>query len=634
MVMFARIAPLKRLPKSLEICDYKIPEEIKTSIEVGQIVTIPFRKSKVFGLVLSLETSSVFAEKAKEIENIIHPIPFLSKNEIKMLIEIAVLYNVALGPTLEMSLPPLQKRKIKSIELFPFAKENISENKKVIFKGYCDNDEQKILLQSFSTHQTLIVVPEIHLIQNIFENLTESQQQNCTIWHSELSEKEKFSRWQKIRNGQIDIVIGTRSSIFLPFFHLSQIVIESEEERGHKHEEGSPRFHVKDIALLKAPLSNAKITLMSSHPSSESYHNIYKKIYSFKEGENITEKDIGIIPIPKKESPSLIDLKTEIIGHKADYFLSTKVQEEIAHSEGDVFLYLNRRGSASSISCFACGYKDSCPNCTLPRIYHENDKSLHCHYCKKKEPVPLLCPKCQTKILDLRGYGTEQIENTLRKLLDLNTCIIRLDSDIPENERIELMKTEQKKIIIGTDIAFPFLNWKKITLTVCLNLDLFLTLPEFGSEEQLWHTIQKIQYNRTFTSQFFIQTKNPEHAFWKSLSSPDFFYRNDLKKRKDFSYPPYSYLVKYFYGNESKERAKKESDTTKIKIENILTKYQKKCIIYNPIELHPHYFRKQYWYGIILLLEPNSWRDMILEINKSLDENWKIDPRPNTLLSP
>lgn len=633
--MFAQIAPLKRLPKSLEICDYKIPETLKGEIHVGQLVTIPFRKSNIFGLVLSLTTSSQFAQKAKEIEDIIHPVPFLKKEEIQHLEQIALLYNVALGPTIEMSLPPLQKRKIKSIELVPFVNEKIvRENKKPIFQGYINTDEQRKILQSFDTNQTLILVPEIHRIQNIFDSLTESQQRNCTIWNSELSEKEKFSRWQKIRNGKVGIVIGTRSTIFLPFFHLAHIVIESEEEKDHKHEDGSPRFHVKDIARLKAPLDGSQITLMSSHPSSETYYNIYKNIYSFSGKENITEKDIGIIALPQKESPSLIDLKTEIIGHKADYFLSTKVQEEIAHSEGDIFLYLNRRGSSTSISCFACGYKDLCPICKLPRVYHEHDKSLHCHYCKTKEAVPLLCPKCQTKILDLRGYGTEQIESTLKKFLDDNTVLIRLDSDMDEKIRISSMQNTQKKIIIGTDIAFSSINWEKITLTVCINLDLFLTIPEFGSEEQLWHTIQKIQYNRPLTSQFFIQTKNPEHAFWKSLSSSDFFYRNDLKKRKDFLYPPYSYLVKYFYGNENKQQSKIEAEQVKIKIENILTKFEKKCMIYDPIELHPHYFRKQYWYGIIVLIEPNYWKDAVTEINAFLSEYWKIDPRPNSLLSP
>ncbi len=630
--MFAKIAPLKRLPKSLSVCDYSVPQILETEVEVGQLVIIPFRKSKIFGLVLSLSNNSEYADKTKPIESMLEKIPFLRNSEIQMLETLSSVYNISLGSLIESSLPPLQKRKLKTISLIRPKTTKIEKNILPQFFQYLDEKKHQEILQQFQQKQTLILVSEIQKAKTLAEYFREK---NIAIWHSELTVKEQFELWFKIHNGEVDIIIGTRSSVFLPFFDLKNIIIDAEEERDHKHSDGSPRFSVKDIVPLLAQIHNAQIILTSSNPSSEIYYGLYNREYTIHEKIINSNKTLGIIEAIPKDAPTLIDLKTEQQGHKEDYFLSNNIQEKIAHAEKDVFLFLNRRGSATSIFCKACGYKDICSGCQNMRVYHDTDKMLYCHYCKTKSPIPLMCPKCGIELLQLRGYGTEQIAKTLEKITGTNKAkIIRMDSDIEEKLRPEILKQAGKKIIIGTDLSFQYLNWKDIELCVCINLDQMLATPEYNGEERLWHFIQKIQYEREASSEFFIQTYNPDHSFWKSLSNPDLFYRNDLKRRKAFGYPPYAYLIKYFYGGNTLDEAKKQAEKIKKQLEETLTKEPKKARIYDPIALHPQFYRKKYWYGIIVLLEPNNWMEEIAKVNKRLDENWKIDPRPNNILAP
>lgn len=628
--MFARIAPLKRLPKQFSVCDYLVPIELEPIIQTGQLVTIPFRKSKIFGLVLSLETSSQYAQKVKPIDTLVHEVPFLRESEIEMFQHLSQIYHDPLGSLLESALPPLQKRKLAHIELIPLPK-HISSHKTIQFEQYMSEQDHIQILQKFFGKQTLFLVPEIHRIEPLAKLFADKK---IAIWHSELSPKQKFATALQIRNGEVDIIIGSRSAVLLTFFDLRHIVIVDEEHKDHKNEEAAPRFSVKDIAPLIADNHGAEITLTSAHPSSETYYHLYQHEYTIPGVKIESNKTIGIIHVPNKDAPTFIDLKTELHGHKTDYFLSSPVQEQIATASRDVFLFLNRRGSATSIFCQSCGYKDACPTCNNARVYHESKKILLCHYCKTSSPIPLMCPQCGTTILQLRGYGTQELEKTLHRLqIETSAQIIRMDSDVDEKLRTELLCKPGKKIIIGTEIVFQYLDWSTIDLTVCINLDRMLTTPEFGGEEKLWHLLQYLQYARTDHSRLYIQTHNPEHIFWKTLNDADLFYRTDLKRRKAFSYPPYSYLLKYMYGAKTSIEAKKQSIELKKRISELLTNQGKNATIYDPLELHPHFYRKQYWYGIIVLLEPNTWMTEARKINALLDERWKVDPRPNSILN-
>jgi len=630
--MYAQIAPLKRLPKNLSVYDYAVPVELEKQIAVGQLVSIPFRKSHIFGIVLSLSEKSEYADKVKPLEKIIGKTPFLRESEVKLFTKLAGVYHIGLGTLLEMALPPLQKRKLGTLEVKPFSKVKAAQSSLPKFYQYLTQEEHEQILKKFQNTQTLVLVSEIQMIDRIRPLYTNKK---VVTWHSELSVKQQFETWQKIRNDEVDIIIGTRSSLFLPFYNLKTILIDAEEEKDHKHWDGSPRFHVKDLAPHFAALHGAEIILTSSHPSSELYYAIYHQECEIPGKTIESSKTINVIRLVPKDAPTLIDLKSEQMGHAADYFLSTRVQEEITKTKKDIFFFLNRRGSATSVFCKACGFRDSCPTCKNPRVYHETDKKLHCHYCRTTAPTPLLCPKCGSQILMLRGYGTEQIEKTLRQIQTTTSAkIIRLDSDVAEKLRPELLGQAGQKIIIGTELAFQYLDWNALGLCVCINLDSMLSTPEYNAEERLYHLIQKIQYEREADSQFYIQTHTPEHGFWKTLQDPDLFYRTDLKKRKAFSYPPYGSLIRYLYAANSPHEAKKEAFEVHRELANRLTKMLKKGMVYDPLELHPYYFRKKYWYGIILLLEPNNWMEQVAELNTLLGEEWKVDPRPSSILSP
>ncbi len=632
--MYARIVPIKRLPKNLSICDYHVPEQLEPSLQVGHLVSIPFRKSNLFGLVLSLEEKSLYGQKIKDILSVVSPVPFLQKDILTFLEQTSLAYNIPFGSLLESCLLPLQKRKLQTLSLLPFPSLVPStKNFKPKFVQYLNEQEHTDILISYHQPQTLIIAAEIHLLQKIAKTLGDNTR--TAIWHSELSPKKQFDTWLKIRNGEVDIIVGTRSALFLSFYQLQTIVIDAEEEKNHKNEESAPRIQVKDIAEHLCQLHGAELILTSSHPTSDTYYHLYQNNYTLGEQTIESHKTIGVIRQIPKGQPSFIDLNSEKIGHKNDYFVSDSVQKAIEQTDKDVFLFLNRRGNATSIFCKDCGYRDACPTCQNPRVYHADKKQLHCHYCKTSATIPLFCPKCGKSILMFAGYGTKQIEQILNHFQNkTNATIVRLDSDEEKESMINKLRETGKKIIIGTELAFQYLDWSNIGVCVCINLDSMLSAPEYMSEERLWHLIQKIQYERRDESKFFIQTHSPTHTFWKTLIDPDVFYRNDLKKRKIFSYPPYSYMVKYLLGGVNKTEAQQEAQKNKILIEKILTNTQNKGIVYDPIELQPNYFRKKYWYGIILLLEPNNWMEILKEINKNLGESWKVDPRPNSIFSP
>lgn len=631
--MIARVILTKRLPKQLSYLDYTIPSDLEDKIKLGQLVEVPYRTTQEFGVVFELpEEQEHSSSTLKELISIVHETPIFSHKQRALLPVIANFYDLSWSTMALMMMPPIQKRKLRKLELTIL--ENKEKNLPLIkpeFALYSNKTEHQSLVQNIATEHTLILVPRQHQVNEVFALLTPEQQEKTLLWHSELSVKDKFEVWAKIRNAEKHIVIGTRGAVFLPFSTLRNILIDFEHDENHKHWDQAPRFSSKDVALFLAKAHGASLTLASFSASVESYFHIHKDNY-------ITHKKYTALP----SRASLINMADERRGKNYSCF-GYRAEEELLNASGDVFIFINRLGFASSIGCKECSHVETCPNCHLPYVYYEKTRRMRCHYCKHSAPAALMCSSCKVSLTVLRGIGTEGVESQVRALVGLDSkhVIIRCDSgtepDFPE--------TDQPRILIGTEMAFAKIRWDKTSVVIFVDIDKQMLIPEYRAEERVWQMLQEVNYRLPQDGRFYIQTHNPKQLVIRSLTEPDRFYRTSLNLRRTLQYPPYIFLTRYFYGHVDKRVAEQEANKAHLLIKETLQSLKKEAeirltdstfsaMVSAPIEMHPHYYRGKFWYTMLIRIPEEHSYQILNYLNKKLPPTWKIDPNPISILSP
>ncbi len=620
--MIAEVIPLKRLPRAISFFDYNVEADLAQKIKVGQLVKISFRKSEIFGLVLRLKNED--DPKLKNVTSIVNQEPIVTENFINYLKELSQIYATSLPTLAQMSLLPLQKNKLKKVEFKQIIGQESPPkgDKKEKFFIVKNPDEQKQVIQTLleKNKKTIFVVPEVYLIDEVKKNLSIEKQKETVVWHSALSTKQKFERWLEIRNEEKNIIIGTRGTLLLPIFHFDQIVILFEGDNNHKHWDQNPRFHTKDLAKLIAKKANLETVFVSHSPSSEAYFDIHKN-----------GLDTNTTKLPPLEKIELLNMLYE---KKAGHYgvLADQAKEAIKNATGDIFLYINKLGFSSIVHCASCSFVNTCHKCNQPLIYHAKQNVFACNYCRIKITANFTCPRCKDKFVELRGVGTEFIEEGVKNLLgkDCPYEIIRIDSSIEE----DLPYTKKPRIIIGTQMAKRHVRWDKTDLVILINPDMELNIPEFQAAESLWQTLGEFDFRTRDNSKIFVQTHNPNHLVFRSLIEPDRFYRTELNYRMKTFYPPYSYLVRYFYGNPDKLIAKNEAERVAKDLKAALTKTNFAAKISLPVEMQPKFYRKQFWYVITVKLEKKDWQKQLIALNKIIPANWKVDPNPISILNP
>ena len=359
---------------------------------------------------------------------------------------------------------------------------------------------------------------------------------------------------------------------------------------------------------------------MSFSPSCESYFHVHKGNYDTRTQEY---KSI-------KTTPTVVNMSQE--RHGGNYSaISQSVLDgvEVAiENNKDVFLFINRKGFATSVGCNDCGHIELCPETGLPLVYHEDTNTLKSAYTKFEKPMILVCPKCRSPLVQLRGIGTEQVENFVRTLYagNKNVTVQRIDSEYHDKTE----NTDLARIVIGTEAALSKIRWEHTGMIAFLDADRQLAIPEFNASEHLWHLIAEALYRKNQETAVYIQTAKPDHVLFRSLGEPDRFYRTDLNFRRALNYPPYSYMVRYFYGNPDQKIAQKTAEA----LYHALTNATKLSTIHAPLEMHPRYYRGQYWQMIMVKLDAKKWYTELIALNKLIPSTWKIDPNPISLLSP
>lgn len=609
--MIAKIIPLKNLPSNFFVFDYLIPKKIEKKIKIGQLVKIELRKTIIFGIVYSLENKN--NNNLKEVLEIIEEKILIDQTDLKIYNELAQFYKISLANLIKMALLPLQKNKLKKLKLKNFSKKKILKTKREYFL-YNDEKEHEKLYSKLKTKQsTLILVPEIRFLNSIEKLISKNLKDKIIFWHSELSPKEKFDNWLKIKNREKKIVIATRSALLLPASFYDNIIIDFEQDENHKQWEGSPKFSTKDVVEIINKITKKNITFASYSPSFEKYYEITKN--NLKINQKLSTEKL-IFKDKKQKNISIYDFNREQNFYQSAIFslqIELEIKKEIENKK-NIFIYINKKGFSSTFHCKKCNF-----------INYQTNLNTY------KEDFNSVCPKCNSKLTRLDGIGTETVEKYIQKLNTNNEYqIIKIDSDTKNT----IINFEQPQIYIGTEKAFSQIDWQKINSFIILDLDRQLAIPEFMMTEKIWHNLAEINYFRNPESQILIQTRNPDHVFFKSLGEIDRIYRYELNTRKKLLYPPYSYLIKYFHLGINKNENKEKVEMTFKNISSLLTKHAINVKMIAVFEMQTSFYSKVNYYAFALKLDNENFFETIKFINQYIENDYKIDPNPINLISP
>ncbi len=397
----------------------------------------------------------------------------------------------------------------------------------------------------------IVLVPEIALTpQTIqrFKSRFASLQDQVAVLHSHLSQGERFDEWHRIRKGKARIVIGARSGIFAPLPDLGLIIVDEEHENTYK-QDSAPRYHGRDLAVLRAHLESCAVLLGSATPSLESFQNTLSKKYDL---ITLSQRADGqSLPIIR-----IVDMRLEKGRQKgAVSVLSEKLRaamEKKLEKDEQIILFLNRRGFARSLQCPGCGKPVECLHCAVPLTYHRTEERLMCHICGHQAIVPKACPSCHDPAIHLQGYGTEKVESVLRKVFP-EARVARIDADAMRKKNalkdtLTRFKAHKIDIIIGTQMIAKGLHFPNVTLVGVLNADLSLHIPDFRAGERTFQLLTQVAGRAgrgEMEGEVIIQTFTPHSPSVQFARHHDFlgYAEQDLQFRNQFGYPPFSHVA-------------------------------------------------------------------------------------------
>jgi primosomal protein N' (replication factor Y) len=412
----------------------------------------------------------------------------------------------------------------------------------------------------------IVLVPEISLTPQIVRRFKSHFAEQVSVVHSRMSTPERREVWRLAQRGDCRIVIGPRSAVFAPLQNLGLIVVDEEHEATYKQFDSSPRYHARDVAVVRGTMSGAVVVLGSATPSAESYHNALAGKYRLLElPHRIDEVPMPVITIVdmtaerreayatmKGSLPPEQRLKLKEFRQPAiSLLLQRKIEDRIARNEG-IILLQNRRGFAPFVECPDCGHTETCDNCNVTLTYHLAQKHLRCHYCGLIRQPYLLCPACGGANVSLRGVGTQRVEQDLARLFPA-ARILRMDLDTTtrrgaHDRLLRKFGNREADILLGTQMVAKGLDFPHVTLVGVISADTQMLLPDFRSAERTFQLLAQVagRAGRAgLLGEVIIQTHQPNHGTLVHVVDHNFkaFYEEELIERKELDYPPFSRLV-------------------------------------------------------------------------------------------
>jgi primosomal protein N' (replication factor Y) len=473
----------------------------------------------------------------------------------------------------------------------------------------------KLIQEALERQQScLLVLPEIALTQQIVSRLNRYFGSDFVVYHSLISQNKRYEIWKKVKNGELKFIIGTRSSMFLPFQKLDWIIIDEEHDNSLKQTDSNPKFHLRDSLIHYSKSLQSKILLGSATPSVETYFNVKNEKYGYVE---LLER-YGEALIPEIE---LINLRDHDVNQGMKSFYSEKLLEETqkAVSKGQqVILFQNRRGYSPYIQCHTCGFVQKCTDCDVRLTYHSYQKLLVCHYCNKKYSLKPTCLDCGSSELRTKGLGTQKVEEEIQLFLP-TLRIGRLDLDsagsiVKIDHILNQFKRGDYDVLIGTQMVSKGLDFENLTLVGVVQADIFFSFIEYRTDERAFQTLHQVsgRVGRGLKrGKVLIQTTDPDNKTINYVLNNDWqgFVDQELKIREQFIYPPYCKLLKISVKHIKEDLVKIYADKLVVRIAGAI-----KAIVLGPTVPPISRIRSQYIRDILIKLPKNK----DLQANKSI----------------
>lgn len=439
------------------------------------------------------------------------------------------------------------------------------QNTTFLLQGVTGSGKTEVYLRAIDAaiqldKTAIMLVPEISLTPQMVSRVKGRFGDQIAVLHSGLSNGEKYDEWRRINNGDAKVVVGARSAIFAPLKNIGLIIMDEEHETSYKQDE-NPRYHARQVALWRSQYHDAPLILGSATPSLETRARAQKGVYQRLE----LPHRINHQPLPEVQ---VVDMREELKSHAESNFSNSLIdllKDRLEKKEQSI-LMLNRRGFSSFVLCRDCGYVLMCPNCDISLTLHMDSHSMKCHYCGHEEPIPQICPNCQSHKIRYYGTGTQKVEQELAEKLP-EARVLRMDVDTTRkkgmHEKIlSLFGHHEADILLGTQMIAKGLDYPDVTLVGVLNADTALGLPDFRASEHTFDLLTQVSGRAGRADklgQVVIQTYNPNHYAIELAKKQDYeaFYRQEMRVRHLGGYPPYYYTVQISVSHENEADAAK-----------------------------------------------------------------------------
>jgi primosomal protein N' (replication factor Y) len=587
-----------------KIFHYRIPQDLKDRISLGSRVTITFRSKVTTGCVVGFLAESD-VKSLKDIVQITDKKPLLTPQVIRLTKWMSNYYLCSWERILNYTIPKTRKAWLKKFDITAisvqhplrppevdkaldkemiFSAEEVKEKpslkeienmiddkkfKAVLLRGNDFDSRMKIYLSCIRKilkegKQVIVLVPSESYLSELAGLLEKEFKDNVAVFDEKIDQRAKYQKWIKIRNSEVNIALGMRSSIFVPFDRLGLIILEREHSGLYK-EERSPRYHAREVAIKRAELEGIPLFLSSDTPSIESYWHVRKKYFlevelnTGEERENLLKKTI--IDMTREKS------KKKIISYTLQQAISRSLK-----NQRQVVLFLNKRGFSSFMICSQCGHIPKCSDCNTSLSYHldiQKRTQLICHNCGKKAKVMDVCAQCGSKEIRPLGMGTQKLESEIKKMF-IRAEISRLDRDslIKDDDYRQILEEFNQgntDILIGTQMVLKGVAFNHVDLIGIISADTLLNLPDYRSGEKTFQLLNEVISSFreiSFPKEVIIQTFNPTDHCIVALKDQDdnYFYQKEIELRKELDYPPFTHIIKIVILGEEMEAVKQRAE--------------------------------------------------------------------------
>lgn len=642
-------------------------------LDRGQVVEVPLGKRKELGCVISNDESdskefqTTPKEKIKFIFQIVENSK-LEESELQLYEWMSAYYHYSLGQVifdclphtlkrprsldenigegrdLEFTLNEKQKNTVEQI------KKSLGDFNRFLIHGVTGSGKTAIYMDLIKTtlakgQSVLFLLPEINLTPQFTTTFAKYLEGRIFSYHSELSDSQKFLIWQTARSASEPILIlGVRSSVFIPLKNLGLIIIDEEHDTSFKQDDRCP-YNARDVATKKAQLLKIPLVMGSATPSLESFSAFHSEMGK----KNLFElrERAGNAFLPAIE---LIDAREKSEKEQDIWPLVPKsitaITEALKRNE-QVLVFVNRLGFANYIQCRACGHQFNCPNCSISLRYYRKKNILACHHCEYKEPMPIQCPECPSMTLSQKGFGTEKVHDNLVKIFP-DKVIERFDRDEIKNfkqleKRLNDFHTGKIDLMVGTQMLSKGHNFEKVKLVLILGIDSQLNFPDFRSSERVYQTLTQVAGRAGRYSQdgkVLIQTLNPDNRIFEIVKTHGFndFYSDELKIRDLCECPPFKRLAMIHFSSRFQDKLISHvTEQVGPMLRSLITSNFKDVVILGPRPAHIEKKSNQFTWSILLKsLDLTQLHNLLktFEINNKFVSGitYKIDIDPYTMV--